>query len=132
MRSERLDRSCRRAFRCADWSGTSPKTEAPTGSSATCSNGLTFPFSGPVRLPRMGRSLPLAREVWENDLAVWQTECASSRTAAMSRRLDDTGSRHGRPCSLRWVYVHAIEELHARHNGHADLLRELIDGDVGW
>ena len=27
--------------------------------------------------------------------------------------------------------VHAIEE-HARHNGHADLIRELIDGHVGW
>jgi hypothetical protein len=29
--------------------------------------------------------------------------------------------------SLRWVYVHLIEE-YARHNGHADLLRERIDG----
>ncbi|HZE39095.1 MAG TPA: DinB family protein [Stackebrandtia sp.] len=32
--------------------------------------------------------------------------------------------------SLRWVYVHMIEE-YARHNGHADLLRERIDGTVG-
>jgi ribosomal protein S3AE len=31
---------------------------------------------------------------------------------------------------LRWVMVHMIEE-YARHNGHADLLRECIDGTVG-
>ncbi len=32
--------------------------------------------------------------------------------------------------SLRWVLVHLIEE-YARHNGHADLLRERIDGAIG-
>jgi len=32
--------------------------------------------------------------------------------------------------SLRWVLVHVIEE-YARHNGHADLLREWIDGKLG-
>jgi uncharacterized damage-inducible protein DinB len=36
----------------------------------------------------------------------------------------------GRPRNLRWVLVHLIEE-YARHNGHADLLREAIDGSVG-
>jgi uncharacterized damage-inducible protein DinB len=36
----------------------------------------------------------------------------------------------GRPRTLRWVLVHLIEE-YARHNGHADLLREAIDGSVG-
>jgi hypothetical protein len=35
-----------------------------------------------------------------------------------------------RPTSLRWVYQHMIEE-YARHNGHADLIRERIDGAVG-
>jgi hypothetical protein len=34
------------------------------------------------------------------------------------------------PMSLRWVLVHMVEE-YARHNGHADLLRERIDGAVG-
>jgi hypothetical protein len=34
------------------------------------------------------------------------------------------------PLSLRWVLVHMIEE-YARHLGHADLLRQLIDGRVG-
>jgi hypothetical protein len=32
--------------------------------------------------------------------------------------------------SLRWIMVHMVEE-YARHNGHADFLRELIDGAVG-
>ena len=45
--------------------------------------------------------------------------------------LDDTGIRHGQPCSLRWIYAHMVEE-YARHNGHADLIRELVDGSVGW
>ena len=36
-----------------------------------------------------------------------------------------------RAVSLRWIYVHMIEE-YARHNGHADLIRELVDGTVGW
>lgn len=39
-------------------------------------------------------------------------------------------ARHGEPRSLRWILVHLIEE-HARHAGHADLLREAIDGAVG-
>jgi uncharacterized damage-inducible protein DinB len=68
---------------------------------------------------------------WEDDVAAWLTECDASRAAAASRELDDTGLRHGAPCSLRWIYVHMIEE-YARHNGHADLIRELIDGRVGW
>lgn len=36
----------------------------------------------------------------------------------------------GEPFSLRWVLVHLVEE-YARHNGHADLLREAVDGSVG-
>ena len=36
----------------------------------------------------------------------------------------------GRPVSLRWIYLHMIEE-YARHNGHADLFRERIDGMTG-
>jgi hypothetical protein len=32
--------------------------------------------------------------------------------------------------SLRWIVVHMIEE-YARHNGHADLLREAVDGQTG-
>jgi hypothetical protein len=65
------------------------------------------------------------------DLAAWQAECASSRSAAAGHRLEDTGLRRGVPCSLRWIYLHMIEE-YARHNGHADLIREMVDGSVGW
>lgn len=68
---------------------------------------------------------------WEEDVAVWQAECQESRKAAESRSLEDTGlTRRGELCSLRWIYLHMIEE-YARHNGHADLIRELIDGAVG-
>jgi Protein of unknown function (DUF664) len=38
--------------------------------------------------------------------------------------------REGIPYSMRWILVHMIEET-ARHNGHADLIRESIDGLVG-
>ena len=74
--------------------------------------------------------VPLDTADWDSDLAVWKTECDRARAAAGGRDLDDTGVRHGNPCSLRWIYVHMIEE-YARHNGHADILRELVDGAVG-
>jgi len=65
------------------------------------------------------------------DLTVWQEECARSRQHAARFDLDDAGLRDGQECSLRWIYTHMVEE-YARHNGHADLLRELVDGAVGW
>ena len=54
------------------------------------------------------------------------------RAAAAGHALDDTfvHPRTQDTISLRWVYVHMIEE-YARHNGHADLLRERIDGSTG-
>ncbi len=73
---------------------------------------------------------PTAEDRWEDDLAIWERECETSRAIASARTLDDTGLRRGEPCSLRWIYLHMIEE-YARHNGHADLLRELVDGAVG-
>lgn len=49
-------------------------------------------------------------------------------------RLDDLSAkpsrRTGEPFSLRWILLHLIEE-YARHNGHADLIRESIDGQTG-
>ncbi|MDP9075567.1 MAG: DinB family protein [Actinomycetota bacterium] len=75
--------------------------------------------------------IPLDEANWEDDLGAWERECAASRTAAAAHELDDTGLRHGQACSLRWIYVHMIEE-YARHNGDADLIRELADGRVGW
>jgi uncharacterized damage-inducible protein DinB len=75
--------------------------------------------------------VPLDDADWDSDLTTWFEECERSRVAAAQRSLDDTGLRHGEPCSLRWIYTHMIEE-YARHNGHADLIRELVDGTVGW
>lgn len=74
--------------------------------------------------------VPLDGADWEADLAVWQEECERSRQAAAAHQLDDTGLRGGKECSLRWIYNHMIEE-YARHNGHADLIREMLDGSVG-
>jgi uncharacterized damage-inducible protein DinB len=74
--------------------------------------------------------VPLDDADWEADLAAWHAECDHSRAAAAARQLDDTGIRRGEPYSLRWIYTHMIEE-YARHNGHADLIRELVDGSVG-
>ncbi len=75
--------------------------------------------------------IPLDGADWEADLTAWQSECDAARAAADGHSLDDTGTRRGQPCSLRWIYNHMIEE-YARHNGHADLIRELVDGTVGW
>ena len=36
----------------------------------------------------------------------------------------------GEPFKLRWILLHLVEE-YARHNGHADLIRESIDGATG-
>jgi len=41
------------------------------------------------------------------------------------------GFMAGTEVSLRWVLIHMIEE-YARHNGHADILRERIDGVTGY
>jgi uncharacterized damage-inducible protein DinB len=63
-------------------------------------------------------------------LARYSAECATSREIAAGLDLDALGERRGEPVSLRWVYLHMIEET-ARHNGHLDAIRELLDGAVG-
>ena len=61
----------------------------------------------------------------------WRSECADARRrAAAAPSLDVTATWRGQEFSLRWIMVHMVEE-YARHNGHADLLRERIDGTVG-
>jgi hypothetical protein len=65
--------------------------------------------------------------------AFWRGECEESRAIEASfASLDDVGAGQtpGAGISLRWILVHMIEE-YARHNGHADLLRESIDGTTG-
>jgi uncharacterized damage-inducible protein DinB len=64
------------------------------------------------------------------DLATFRSECLAADEAVRAQSLHDTFVGRNSPTSLRWVYVHMIEE-YARHNGHADLLRESIDGATG-
>jgi uncharacterized damage-inducible protein DinB len=68
----------------------------------------------------------------ESLLAGYERACAASRQAASGFSLDDCvpHSRMGQ-VSLRWIYVHMIEES-ARHIGHADILREQTDGATGF
>ncbi|MBD0674228.1 DinB family protein [Streptomyces sp. CBMA156] len=66
------------------------------------------------------------------DFAVWQAEIEAARRAVEGLPLDTVGKspRRGQPVTLRWILAHMVEE-YARHNGHADLLRELVDGSTG-
>jgi hypothetical protein len=66
----------------------------------------------------------------EADLATFRADVERTRRAAPKRDLDDTFDVEGEELNLRGVYVHMIEE-YARHNGHADLIRERIDGATG-
>ena len=74
--------------------------------------------------------IPEDRE-WAEDLAAWVAEVEACRAVAAGRGLDEAGTheRTGETVDLRWIYLHMIEE-YARHNGHADLLRELAGGSV--
>ena len=70
-------------------------------------------------------------------LALWKASVERSQ-ASLDAAIDERGldgaaavtTPEGKAVSLRYVYVHLIEE-YARHNGHADLLREAADGAVG-
>ncbi|KES06028.1 hypothetical protein BU52_16545 [Streptomyces toyocaensis] len=74
----------------------------------------------------------------EEAMAVWQSEVARGRELIADASLDDSGRLSEQEAghvgdqsvSLRWIMVHMIEE-YARHNGHADLIREQIDGVTG-
>ena len=57
--------------------------------------------------------------------------CEESRGIAAGARLDDHAARPDRSgYTLRWIMLHMIEET-SRHNGHIDILREMIDGATG-
>jgi uncharacterized damage-inducible protein DinB len=64
------------------------------------------------------------------DLALFVAEVEATRKATSLRSLDETFTEDGETANLRTIYVHILEE-YARHNGHADLLRERIDGATG-
>jgi uncharacterized damage-inducible protein DinB len=67
----------------------------------------------------------------EADYARLVTESRLADAAAATASLDDTITWGGEVMSVRAVYVHMIQE-YAQHNGHADLIRERLDGVTGY
>ena len=70
-----------------------------------------------------GGTFDAARAAWEGEIAQARTNCAD-------RDLGQTSPFMGGQVTLRWIYNHMIAE-YARHAGHADLIRERIDGTTG-
>jgi uncharacterized damage-inducible protein DinB len=68
------------------------------------------------------------------DLAAFQRETEAADEAVRGKQLDTVVPSRGhhpeRVRDIRWIYLHMIEE-YARHNGHADIIREQIDGVTG-
>ncbi|PYC76666.1 Mini-circle protein [Streptomyces tateyamensis] len=64
--------------------------------------------------------------------ATWRRQVALADEAVAGLSLETVGrkQRRGEDVTLRWIQIHMIEE-YARHNGHADLLREAVDGVTG-
>lgn len=94
-------------------------------------SGLDVP---PVFGEETGYALDPGRGL-DEALAAWRREVARGQEMCAGRSLDDTGRiadgpMAGLEVSLRWVLMHMVEE-YARHNGHADILRERIDGVTG-
>ena len=70
-------------------------------------------------------------ESTEEIVSFYRRACAAADAAILELPLDATGTSYaGTTVSLRWVLVHMIEDT-VRHAGHADIIRELIDGGTG-
>jgi uncharacterized damage-inducible protein DinB len=65
-------------------------------------------------------------------LAAYERQCTRNNEVVRSLSLDTVSvmERRGEPVTLRWILLHLIEET-ARHNGHIDILREMLDGVTG-
>jgi uncharacterized damage-inducible protein DinB len=81
-------------------------------------------FEGAVADPAV---VAEAWRAWREEIAFADEFVAAAPGLDLVSKVPDAWRR---PTSLRWVLTHLIEE-YARHNGHADLLRERIDGAVG-
>jgi uncharacterized damage-inducible protein DinB len=68
--------------------------------------------------------------LWEDTVARSHTSVAQALADGGLERPARRAWPDGRAPSLRWILVHMIEE-YARHNGHADLIRESLDGLTG-
>jgi hypothetical protein len=75
----------------------------------------------------------LASATLEEVRTNYDAACQRSRDLSAGHSLDEVAKRlHSDDAvDLRWIHVHMIEE-YARHCGHADLLRELLDGVTGY
>jgi uncharacterized damage-inducible protein DinB len=74
---------------------------------------------------RRGARTPLAQLIAE-----YQAQCEISREIAAARPLDHEVWHGERRFNARWIVLHLIDET-ARHAGHLDLLREMLDGVTG-
>ena len=63
-------------------------------------------------------------------IADYQAACDESDAVISRHQLDDRCALHDQRYTLRWIMLHMIEET-ARHAGHIDILRELLDGVTG-
>ncbi|WP_046494230.1 DinB family protein [Streptomyces odonnellii] len=86
-------------------------------------------LQGPEDGDMMVEGIPLAQLLEE-----YERQCAVSDELVAAHDLDDVG-RHpdfkAAAASVRWMLLHMIEET-ARHAGHADAIRELLDGETGY
>ena len=89
-----------------------------------------MPFEAKPDKDRLAEFAVTPGETVDGIIASYEAQRERSRSSAAGLDLDYCGVREGQEYSLRWIYLHMIEET-ARHAGHADILRELIDGSVG-
>jgi Protein of unknown function (DUF664) len=131
LASRAVEPSSRRQCRCLAWcdtwrrsnaggfGGGSPARTCPGDTSATTSPTATSTVPNPIR------------GSWRKRGPAWHEEIAFAEQFARDTDLGFIGRDWaGNPISLRELLVHMIEE-YARHDGHADLLRERIDGRIG-
>ncbi len=91
---------------------------------------LEFPYD-PLQIGADFNELEAADA--KGNIEAYLSEIQAAKKAVADKALDqNVPSRrdHSKTMNIRWIYLHMIEE-YARHNGHADLLRERIDGQVG-
>jgi uncharacterized damage-inducible protein DinB len=88
------------------------------------------PFEdGPEDADMMVGGIPLGQLLEE-----YARQCATSSEIVAAHPLDEVGVHpdfRDVPASLRWIMLHMIEET-ARHAGHMDAIRELLDGSKGY
>ncbi len=100
--------------------------DAPTRYRAGAGDEHDRAFSDAVADPN---AIALAWDNWRDEVAFAERFVDQATDLDLEKPYIGRGGHHGR-VSLREVLVHMIEE-YARHIGHADLLRERIDGRVG-